>query len=97
MAAHERGFAYRFPWTQGATAGTETMSLLDGRMTGTVRPDASDASRTRYRARFEPFELGTFDTSELAKAAVERKATALVNALLGTVLPPELKTWLNHT
>ena len=70
------------------------MSLLDGRMTGTVRPDASGA---RYRARFEPFELGIFDTSELAKAAVEQKATTMINALLATVLPAELKAWLHHT
>lgn len=97
MPAQKRGLAYRFPWTQGATAGTETMILLDGRITATVRPDASDASGTRYRARFEPFELGVFDTSELAKGAVEQKATALINALLATVLPVELKAWLHHT
>lgn len=86
--------AYRFPWTEGATAGTETMSLLDGLMSGTVR---ADTSGTRYRARFEPFELGVYDTAEQAKAAVEQKATALINGLLGTVLPPELKAWLHHT
>jgi hypothetical protein len=73
------------------------MSLLDGLLNGTVHADAADPSHTRYRARFEPFALGIFDTSELAKAAVEQKATSLINALLATVLPAELKAWLNHT
>ena len=89
-----KGLAYTFPWAAGATPGTETMSLLDGLIKGTVRPDAS---ATRYRARFEPFEIGVFETRDLAKAAVEQKATALINSLLATVLPPELKAWLHHT
>ncbi len=73
------------------------MSLLDGRIVGTVRDDAVDASRTRCRARLEPFELGIFETRELAKGAVEQKATELINTLLATVLPAELKAWLHHT
>jgi hypothetical protein len=58
---------------------------------------AADAALARYRARFEPFELGIFETRELAKAAVEKKATELINTLLATVLPAELKAWLRHT
>jgi len=92
-----KGLAYTFPWTHGSTPGTETMSLLNGLIVGTVRPDAADASHARCRARFEPFELGVFETRDLAKAAVEQKATALINSLLATVLPPELKAWLHHT
>ncbi|HTA38299.1 MAG TPA: hypothetical protein VK760_04445 [Candidatus Acidoferrales bacterium] len=89
--------AYQFPWKTGATPGTETMSLCDGLIQGTIRADSGDATYTRCRARFEPFELGVFETRELAKAAVEQKATALINGLLATVLPPELKAWLHQT
>jgi hypothetical protein len=92
-----KNLAYHFPWTTGAAPGTETMSLCDGLIKGTVSADPADATFTRCRARFEPFTLGVFETRELAKAAVEQKATALINGLLATVLPAELKAWLHQT
>jgi hypothetical protein len=88
---------YTFPWKTDTPAGVETMILLDGLITATVRAVGSGTSSMRYRARFEPFEIGIFDTACQARTAVEERTTALINTLLATVLPAELKAWLHHT
>jgi len=97
MAAPLEKLQYTFPWMPGPRQGVETMTLLDGLIKGAVRPDASAAPCAKFRARFEPFELGVFETADQARAAVEERAIRLINAMLATILPAGVKEWLQHT
>lgn len=80
---------YVFPWEQyGPT--NEGFSLLDGAIRATVRQNPN-----AFSALIEPgFNLGDFPTSELAHAAVEQWVTNKINAMLGSILPAEVKRWL---
>ncbi len=87
---------YRFPWSAAAQPGIETMSLLGGSIAGSVRASEASSGAARFRARLEPFEIGTFDSLEDARNAVDTEATKLVNEMLAIILPDDVKKWLTQ-
>ena len=82
---------YVFPW-QSRPDGSESFSLLDGAIRASIRKTPGTET---YTAVIEPvLVLGDFPARDAARAAVERHVSDRVNAMLGAILPDEVKRWL---